>query len=31
VAKNKGSSEKQFNNIKKLINYETSNSNNKTI
>ena len=31
VAENKGSSEKQFNNIKKLINYETSNSNNKTI
>ena len=31
VAENKGSSEKQFNNIKRLINYETSNSNNKTI
>ena len=31
VAENRGSSEKQFNNIIKLVNYEISNSNNKTI
>ena len=31
VSENRGSSEKQFNNIIKLVNYEISNSNNKTI
>ena len=31
VAENRGSSERQFNNIIKLVNYEISNSNNKTI